>query len=257
VLRLSFKKIGKQEEIERVLRDSDRMKTQFISTAAHELRTPLSSVLGYAELLLHPETIGGIDANQQREFLDEIYGKAEALCKIVDDLLDVSRIETGASIPLDKKQYDFGEIIRKEVDHFRVHTSKRQFDLTLSESQGALIWLDRNKLVQVLENLFSNAVKFSPAGGLIRINGTVTDSGYRLVVADEGIGMTPEQVERMFDKFYRADHTNTASDGLGLGMHIIHHIIKGHEGDIRVASKQGKGTVVTLDLPFGEPSSPV
>jgi len=108
-----------------------------------------------------------------------------------------------------------------------------------------------------LENLISNAVKFSPAGGLIRINGTVTDSGYRLVVADEGIGMTPEQVERMFDKFYRADHTNTAIDGLGLGMHIIHHIIKAHEGDIRVASNLGKGTVVTVDLPFGEPSSPV
>jgi signal transduction histidine kinase len=257
VLRLSFKKIGKQEEIERVLRDSDRMKTQFISTAAHELRTPLSSVLGYAELLLHPETIGGIDANQQREFLDEIYGKAEALCKIVDDLLDVSRVESGVSIPLEKKQYDLGEIIRKEVDHFRVHTSKRQFELTLSENQGALIWVDRNKLVQILENLISNAVKFSPAGGLIRINGTVIDSGYRLVVADEGIGMTPEQVERMFDKFYRADHTNTAIDGLGLGMHIIHHIIKAHEGDIRVASNLGKGTVVTVDLPFGEPSSPV
>ena len=257
VLRLSFKKIGKQEEIERVLRDSDRMKTQFISTAAHELRTPLSSVLGYAELLLHPETIGGIDANQQREFLDEIYGKAEALCKIVDDLLDVSRVESGVSIPLEKKQYDLGEIIRKEVGHFRVHTSKRQFELTLSENQGALIWVDRNKLVQILENLISNAVKFSPAGGLIRINGTVTDRGYRLVVADEGIGMTPEQVELMFDKFYRADHTNTAIDGLGLGMHIIHHIIKAHEGDIRVASNLGKGTVVTVDLPFGEPSSPV
>jgi signal transduction histidine kinase len=257
VLRLSFKKIGKQEEIERILRESDRMKTQFISTAAHELRTPLSSVLGYAELLLNPETIGGINANQQREFLDEIYGKAEALCKIVDDLLDVSRVESGVSIPLEKKQYDLGEIIRKEVDHFRVHTSKRQFELTLSENQGALIWVDRNKLVQILENLISNAVKFSPAGGLVRINGTVTDSGYRLVVADEGIGMTPEQVERMFDKFYRADHTNTAINGLGLGMHIIRHIIKAHEGDIRVASNLGKGTVVTVDLPFGEPNSPV
>ena len=256
LLRLSFKKIGEHEEIERVLRDSDRMKTQFISTAAHELRTPLSSVLGYAELLLHPETIGGIDTNQQREFLDEIYGKAEALCKIVDDLLDVSRVESGSPIPLEKQQHDLGEIIRKEVDHFRIHTSKCQFELTLPVNQGTTIWVDRNKLVQILENLISNAVKFSSAGGLIRIDGTVTDSGYRLVVADEGIGMTPEQVEQMFDKFYRADHTNTAINGLGLGMHIINHIIKAHDGDIRVASELGKGTIVTVDLPFGEPGSP-
>lgn len=255
LLRISFKKIGEHEEIERLLRDSDKMKTQFISTAAHELRTPLSSVLGYSELLLYPETIGGIDTNQQREFLGEIYGKAEALCKIVDDLLDVSRVESGNPIPLEKKQCDPGEIIRKEVEHFRVHTSKHQFELTLPENREATIWVDQSKLVQILENLISNAVKFSPAGGLIRISGAVTDTGYRLVVADQGVGMTPEQVERMFDKFYRADHKNTAIEGLGLGMHIIHHIIKAHEGEIRVASKPGKGTVVTVDLPFGEPSS--
>ncbi len=256
LLRISFKKIGEHEDVERILRDNDRMKTQFISTAAHELRTPLSSVLGYSELLLNPETIGGIDTNQQKEFLGEIYGKAEALCKIVDELLDVSRVESGNAIPLEKKQYDLREIILKEVDHFRVHTPNRQFELVLPENPEARIWVDRSKLVQILENLISNAIKFSPAGGGIRISGTMTDIGYRLVVADEGIGMTTEQVERIFDKFYRADHTNTAIHGLGLGMHIVHHIIKAHEGDIRVASKPGKGSVVTVDLPFGEPSSP-
>ena len=256
LLRRSFRQIGEHEKIERSLRDSDRMKTQFIATAAHELRTPLCSVLGYADMLLHPETIGGIDADQQKDFLSEIHGKAEALCKIVDELLDVSRVESGSSIPLDKKQHNLWEIIRKEVGHFQLHTDQRLFELTLPENQEALIWVDRNKLVQIVENLASNAVKFSHDRGVIRITGTLTESGYRLVVADEGIGMTPEQVERVFDKFYRADQSNTAVGGLGLGMHIVQHIIKAHEGDIRVVSKLGQGTIVTVDLPFGKPSLP-
>lgn len=255
-LRRSFREIRGHKETERALRDGERMKNQFISSAAHELRTPLTSILGFTELLLNPETIGGIDKDQQREFLEEIFAKAEALCLIVDDLLDVSRIESGYPISLERQPCDMGEIIRKELNHCRLHAPRHLFELSLPESQEAEICVDRNKIVQVFDHLITNAVKFSSDGSVIRITGAVTENGYRLAVADEGIGMTPEQVERVFDKFYRADQRNTAVSGLGLGMNIVRQIIEAHGGDIRVASEPGRGTVVTVDLPSGEPDLP-
>jgi signal transduction histidine kinase len=256
LLRRSFMEIRGHKETALILRDSDRMKSHFISTAAHELRTPLSSISGYVELLLHPEIIGGIDTDTQREFLEEISAKTEALCTLVDDLLDVSRIESGCPIPLERQPCDVGGIIQKEVHHFRIHTPKHSFELSLSENQGSEIWVDQNKIVQVLENLISNAVKFSSSECVIHITGAGTESGYRMVVADEGIGMTPEQVEQVFDKFYRVDYTDTAIGGLGLGMNIVQQIINAHGGNIRVTSELGRGTVVTVDLPSGEPGSP-
>ena len=255
-LRRSFKEIKEHENKERALRDIDRMKTQFISTAAHELRTPLSSVLGFAELLLKPEAFDEIDKDKQKEYLAVIFAKAEALCTIVDDLLDVSRIESGRPIPLSRRPCDVGEIIREEVDNFRIHAPGNLFELSIPENHDAEICVDRNKIVQVLENLISNAVKFSSDGGGIRVTGELTDSGYRLAVADDGIGMTPEQVERVFDLFYRADHGNTATGGLGLGMNIVRQIIEAHNGDVRVTSEPGQGTIVTVDLPSGEPDLP-
>ena len=188
-------------------------------------------------------------------FLGIIFPKAESLCTIVDDLLDVSRIESGSPIPLKREPCDPGGIIRKEVDNFRIHAPQNRFELSLSENPGVDIWVDRHKIVQVLENLISNAVKYSSDKGGIRVTGAMTESGYRLTVADTGIGMTPEQVERVFDKFYRADYRNTAIGGLGLGMNIVRQIIEGHGGDIRVDSEPGRGTVVTVDLPSGEPDS--
>ncbi len=252
-LRRSFNEIKRHQATEQALRDIDRMKNQFISTAAHELRTPLSSVLGFAELLLNPETINGIDKEKQREFLEIIFTKTEALCMIIDDLLDVSRIESGSQIPLKKQPCNIGEIIQKEVDNFRIHSPGNPFELSLTESNGAEIWADRNKIMQVLENLFSNAIKYSADGESTCVTGGETDNGYRFTVTDKGIGMTPEQIEHVYDKFYRADYNNTAVGGLGLGMNIVHHIIESHGGNIQVASEPGRGTVVTVDLPFGKP----
>ena len=252
-LRRSFNEIKRHQATEQALRDIDQMKNQFISTAAHELRTPLSSILGFSELLLNPETINGINKEKQREFLEIIFTKTEALCTIIDDLMDVSRIESGNQIPLKRQLCNIGEIIQKEVNNFRIQTPGHVFELSLTKNQDTEIWADRNKIVQVLENLFSNAAKYSSAGESICVTGGQTASGYRLTVADKGIGMTPEQVEQVFDKFYRADYKNTAIGGLGLGMNIVRHIIDGHGGDIQVASELGRGSVVTVDLPFGKP----
>jgi len=250
-LRLSYREIVQRRQVEAVLRQTDRMKNEFISTAAHELRTPLTSVVGYAELLLHPETVGGLAETQRREFLQEIYEKAGALAKIVDDLLDISRIEAGHAVPLQKEPCDLGELVRREVAHLQLQAPGHRIELLLPAG-GAPVVVDRHKLVQVLENLVGNAVKFSPAGGVIRVSVDAAAGSCQVAVADEGIGMTPEQVARVFDKFYRADASNTATGGLGLGMSIVRQIVETHGGRIWVESEPGKGTTVRFSVPQAE-----
>jgi PAS domain S-box-containing protein len=231
-------------------RELDRLKSEFISTAAHELHTPLASLMGYAELLLHPEDFGEFPAERRKEFLAEIYDKCEALARIVDDLLDISRIESGREIPLEKVPTDFRKTVEKVVGRFRIHYPTHSFELNLASGGTDLILVDENKMVQVLENLLSNAVKYSPAGGPVRVEGSVSGGVFRISVIDWGIGMTGEQVAKVFEKFYRADSSNTAAPGLGLGMSIARSIVEAHGGDIRVASRPGHGTEVTVVVPL-------
>lgn len=226
----------------------DRMKNEFISIAAHELRTPLTAVMGYAELLVDEPTRGTFSPTQKQEFIGQILNKAEALERIINDLLDVGRIETGRPVVVEKVDCDLTELIRKAVDPYRVESRKHAFDLNLPP-QPLVTALDPGKVGQVLDNLLSNAVKYSPAGGMIHIDCRMSAAGISVSIADEGIGMTPEQMERMFDKFYRADASNTAVGGLGLGMGIAKGIVEAHGGRIHVESRLGQGSRVTFDLP--------
>lgn len=229
------------------MRDMDRMKSEFISTAAHELRTPLAAILGFTELLLQ----GDFDSAQQREFLSIIEGRAETLTQIVDDLLDLSRIESGRLMALDRSLCTLDAIVIPLVAQYRLATSLHQFETVLSADEGEL-WIDRGKIGQVMENLLSNAVKYSPDGGIIRVTGRSCQGNYEVTVSDQGIGMTPLQMERVFDKFYRADTGNTAIGGLGLGMAIARNIVEAHGGKIWVESTLGQGTQAHFSLPMAE-----
>jgi len=249
--RAIFRDITERKKAEDKLREVGLMKSEFISTAAHELRTPLASLMGYTELLLNPEEFGNFEPEQQREFLGEIYDKGEVLSKITDDILDISRIESGQAIPLEMGFWDLPGILKKVVGQFQSRAVNHRFELALAADFPENICLDRNKMVQVLENLLSNAVKYSPGGGEIRVEGCQVDDRYQLSVTDEGIGMTPEQVERIFDKFYRADASNTAVGGLGLGMGIAKNIVEMHGGTIWVESEPSRGTRVCFILPIG------
>lgn len=228
------------------IRESDRMKSEFISTAAHELRTPLTSVIGFAELLMMREDF---NAEERREYLALINEKGRALEKIIDELLDLSRIESGRLMSLDKSFVKPGVLIRSFVDQYQRISPQHSFILELPSVEPEL-YIDLAKIGQVMENLFSNAVKYSPKGGAIHIDVVVDQGICRIAVRDEGIGMLPEQVERVFDKFYRADQSNTAIGGLGLGMAIAKHIVEAHQGRIWVDSLHGKGTTVTFTLPL-------
>ena len=230
-------------------RELDRLKNEFISTAAHELHTPLTALLGFAEVLLHPETFGPFSAEQQREFLAEIYQSGERLAGTVDDLLDLSRIESGRGIPLRRSPCDLAALVGKVVAYFRRLAQGHGFVLELVATRPPVLVVDRDKVVQVLENLLSNAVRYSPGGSTIRIGGEETAEGYRIEVSDEGIGMTPLQASRAFEKFYRVDASNTARGGLGLGLSIARHIVEAHGGRIWVTSNPGAGTTVSFLLP--------
>lgn len=229
-------------------RESDRLKSEFIATAAHELRTPLTSIMGYAQVLLDWEEG---EEEQRREFLTTIVDKSLVLEKIIEDLLNLSRIESGRAIYVEKACADLGAALERVVAEFQREYPSHRFEM-VSVSKRIMLWMDEGRIVQVMENLLGNAAKFSPAGSLIRVNCEVSAFEVQVAVSDEGIGMTSEQVARMFDKFYRVDVSDTARQGLGLGMAIVKGIVEAHNGRVWVESALGEGTRVFFTLPLGD-----
>jgi PAS domain S-box-containing protein len=233
-------------------REIDRLKDDFISTAAHELRTPLTAILGYSEVML--DQLSVLSTEQLQEYLGVVCNRAEALSQIIEEMLDLSRMQSGQVIHLDLHPGDLGALAREVVSHYRMARKGRSFRLEIAESLPPLEF-DVAKLRQVFDNLLSNAFKFSPNESEIAI--TVGREGHEVVttVTDQGVGMTPEQVGRIFDKFYRADASATAVSGLGLGMSLVKGIIEGHGGRIWVTSTPGCGTTVSFALPCLQPDA--
>ncbi|WP_429884689.1 ATP-binding protein [Geoalkalibacter halelectricus] len=232
----------------------DRMKSEFISTVAHEFRTPLATVLGFSELLLSRDDF---TPEQRREFLTYIFEKADALAAIVDDLLDLSRIESGREIELCKEPSAPDQLFLPVIRDFRLQHPDAEFEVALAPSAADLL-VDRRKSAQVMENLLSNAVKYSPGKRRVKISGYAEGAYYQVLVRDWGMGMTPEQQARVFEKFYRADSSNVAVSGTGLGMSIVKHIVEAHGGRVWLESAPGEGTSVyfTLPLAIAVPNSP-
>lgn len=228
----------------------DQMKTEFISTAAHELRTPLTAIMGFTEFLRSPEDFGEFSKEQYNEFLDEIYSRGEALNLIIDDLLDVSRIESGKGVELNLQEGSLVGLLNRVAATQRVNHSDHTLDLEVTIGDpDELCMFDKHRITQVLENLLSNAFKYSSKENKVLLSCFFDLNHWVVSVKDQGIGMTPEQVEQVFDKFYRANSSNTAVSGLGLGMTIAKQIVLAHGGEIEVESTEGLGTTVTLKLP--------
>lgn len=241
--------ITERKATEEKQREIAQMKSEFIATASHELRTPLAVALGYLELLLND---GNFSPLEQREFLAIILEKAQVLERLVDELLDVSRIESGRMIRLEREPVRIAETVDMVIRQFHKESSKHHFSCEVRDKDIEL-FIDREKIVQVLENLVGNAVKFSPLGGRIVVQGEVAGDCYRLSVRDEGIGMTAHQKEKIFEKFYRVDNSNTAVRGLGIGLFLTKNIIEAHRGEIWVESRLGEGATFFFTLPLGAP----
>lgn len=234
-------------------RELDRLKNAFLGMAAHELNTPLAAILGFSELLAFTDPSHEITPEQREEYLHLIHNKALELSRLVDDLLDISRVEAGQPLILDYETVRFEELLREVLRPYQEKSQRHRFELHFATARTEIA-ADQGRIRQVLNNLVSNAFKYSPKGGLIKVTLSGHNGFCRITVADEGVGMTAEQVEHIFDRFYRADSSNTAVQGVGLGMSIVRHIVQAHQGNILVESQPGHGTVVHVDLPFA-PSS--
>jgi len=227
-------------------REVDRMKTEFISTAAHELRTPLTSIQGFSEILMTRDDLG---LEEQKKFLSYINKQSVGLTNIINDLLDISRIESGRGFALNKLLYNATDSIKNVIPYFQEQYKGHRFEVVPLEEPLEL-YADKEKMEQVFKNLLSNAAKYSPGGGLICVTEKVSMCNYVVTVEDNGVGMTPEQLEKVFDKFYRVDASDTGIEGTGLGMTIVKHIVEAHNGQITLKSEPGKGTIVTFTVPI-------
>jgi signal transduction histidine kinase len=233
-------------------REIERMKSSFLGMAAHELNTPLTTIIGYTEILASSETLNKFSAEQQKEYLDLVHEKALALGTLIDDLLDISRVESGRPLSINSQDFDLKDMVENLVEGFSRQSPEHQFDLRLPDAP-LNVCADRGRLVQVVEHLLSNAVKYSPGGGMITVDLQQDGAQTSLTVVDDGIGMNGEQLAHIYDRFYRADSTDTAVQGVGLGMSIVRHIILAHHGKIQVESELGNGTRVLVSIPCVPP----
>jgi signal transduction histidine kinase len=226
----------------------DRMKSEFLSHAAHELRTPMASIYGFTELLMSRE----FDAATRQDLLATIHKQTEWLVNIINELLDLVRIESRRGKDFKIEPVALAPLLDEAVATAGIDPAR--WPLSIDDAIGTLpaALADAAKLRQALTNVLSNAAKYSPAGGAIEIHGaTRAREGHVLVgisVTDHGIGMTPEQVARVGERFYRVD-TSGMTPGTGLGMAIVKEIVELLGGQVEIVSSPGVGTSVTLWLP--------
>ncbi|PLY04516.1 MAG: hypothetical protein C0624_05615 [Desulfuromonas sp.] len=241
--------VSEKKQAEEARIQYDQVKDAFISTAAHELRTPLTSIIGYAELL--QEAIGPeeLPSEQLRDYLDIICAKGEHLDRIVDDLLDISRVKKGIPLPLECRESSLLTLAEQIVSQYQDLVTSHQFQLEQIGSANGSCSFDQQRIAQVFENLLSNAVKYSPPKSEIKVVLSASSERFHVCVIDQGIGMSRDQIAAIFDNFYRVDTGNCAASGLGIGMSIARQIVLAHGGDIWVESEPEAGTSVHFSLP--------
>ena len=171
------------------------------------------------------------------------------LARIIDDLLDISRIQQGAPLPLHRNDNDLVGLITAILRQYETLDQTHTFVLKVNTDNPPSLKFDSDRITQVLENLFSNAVKYSTPGSTVNTTVETTDQSVIVTISDHGIGMTREEIEQIFDNFYRADQSDTSIGGLGLGMSIVKQIIESHGGQILVESTLGQGTSISFTLP--------
>lgn len=230
-------------------REVDQMKTDFVSFVAHELRSPLGAILGYASLL---EQYGEqTDLQTRGEMASAISRQCHRLNRLISDLLDISRLDAGHALELRRERVELRGLVEKVLDAQRAALSNPAIALeVVSEEPSPSVWGDPDRLEQVLVNLISNAVKYSPEGG--RIETRIEDQGnwVSIKVSDEGMGMSVEQVDSLFQKFYRTpDARRRGIKGTGLGLFLVKNLIEAHRGHVEVISETGKGTTFSILLP--------
>ena len=239
--------LGEQNER---LRELDRLKDEFVALVSHELRTPLTSIRGYLELVLDGEA--GDLTDDQREFLGIVERNAHRLLALVGDLLFLAQVEAG-KLSLELGAVDLSSLAAETVETARPLAEEKGVTLTLASGPLPLLAGDRIRLAQLLDNLVSNGVKFTPSGGRVDVRVRGERGRAVIEVRDTGMGVPPGEQDHLFERFFRASKaTEQAIPGTGLGLAISKAIVHAHGGRITVASEEGKGSTFRVDLPIRE-----
>lgn len=230
------------------VKKASRRKTDFVSSVSHELRTPLTSIKGYASILLTGK-LGNLP-REAVERIEKMNRHSDELAQLVNELLDISRIESG-KVSMKPEVQNLKAIAEKVLDLLSVQLTEKQIEARLGiPKETENIMADRNQIERVFINILGNAIKFTPAKGIITINSRKTDHFIQIDIADSGCGIPEQAQESIFEEFYRVDNPiNQEAKGTGLGLALVKYIVEAHKGKIWVKSKEGAGTTISFTLP--------
>lgn len=229
------------------LQELDRKKDEFLSVASHELRTPLTTIKGYTQLL--SQTVDELASDERATYINAVLGEIERMMGLISELLDVSRIETNR-LQIHPQPIRWVDFIEGRVGAFRVQHPSRNIRLSAGAS-GTVVVADPDRMRQVIDNLLSNALKYSADGTDIEVHVAVEESSVLTSVADQGIGIPRDEIPQLFERFHRARNVSSRYyGGLGLGLYIAKAIIEAHGGVITVESEEGHGSTFTMQLPL-------
>jgi signal transduction histidine kinase len=227
--------------------EADKLKDEFVALISHDLRTPLTSIIGYVELTLEDE--GPPLDEERRSYLQVVSRSSERLLRLVDDLLFVARLQAGRLV-LERSDLDLCLIAEQAAEEARPRAEGKEITLEFSGGSPVSLYADKGRLFQLLDNLISNAIKFTPAGGHILVRVTVDADGAILEVSDTGIGIGPGEAKLVFDRFFRSSRVVAQQvQGTGLGLFIARAIVEAHDGTIGVSSRDGGGAIFRVELP--------
>jgi signal transduction histidine kinase len=233
--------------------ETARLKAEFVANVSHDLKTPLSLIRVFGETL----EMGRVaDEPTRREYYRVITRESERLSRLIDNVLDFSRIEGG------RRTYDLAPVaveplVRDTVESFAYVLAQQGFKVDVAVAPGlSEVLMDADAVGQALGNLIDNAIKYSAARKVLRVEARLEDGGLALAVSDEGIGIPPEEQAKVFDKFYRVGRSETQSRrGSGVGLALVRHVAEAHGGRVRVESRWGEGSRFTVWLPLPPPAS--
>jgi PAS domain S-box-containing protein len=227
-------------------RQAEELKSTFVSVVSHELKTPVALIKGYAETLRREDA--DWDRDTMQESLGVIAEEADHLTHLIDSLLEASRIQAGG-LRLEPTDVHLARLAERVTDGFRTQTEIHQFELDF-DPDFPPVWGDPERLREVLSNLVSNAIKYSPDGGTVWVGGRTDQTGVTVYVADQGIGIPPEEQARIFERFHRVESgLHRSTEGTGLGLYLVKAVIEAHGGRVWVESAPGRGSIFMFTLP--------
>ena len=226
------------------IRRLEKAKSEFVSMVSHELRTPLTSIHGFSEIL----TTKDMEPEKKQEFYRIILNESERLSRLINNLLNLSKIEAG--IELSREMVNVADLVEEDMDFFQSQTDRHELKY-LGNRQLPQVYGDQDRIHQVIKNLLSNAIKYSPEGGTVEVETGVEGKYVTITVADHGIGIPPDELPRIFERFRRVERTEASGiTGTGLGLAIVKHLVELHGGKITVRSELGEGSTFTVFIPI-------